>query len=253
MGRILVWVVGVIAIYSCGSAGVLRNELPIETYTEQDVLEALNNRSFDYFWLSGKAKTKIDTPEESASGLMYLRNPKDSLIWLVVKKRSAEAVRILMNPDSLYVIYRLENTFEKRSIQEINEKINLNLTFQELQDLVSGQVPIPDNPSVFLDSAIDSIVVKGSYKQIDLTYYLEPSKLRLIKAVYMDKEGKTITATFNKYQEIKDKGEIPYFRSYTFTSGEGERSYIELEIIDIEFDKPARILFKIPDHYDQIF
>ena len=250
--RSLLWWMLAAILASCSTP---RNSIPVDSYlnfSNAEVLESLKSRSLDYTWFNGKAKTRIESPEENASGLLYLRNPRDSLIWLLIKKRSVEASRILLKPDSLYVIYRLEQTYEKQAISDVNNSLNLQLSFSEIQDIISGNVPIPDEKTITIKKEKDVYVIKGVFRDIKIKYLLDARNLQLLEGQYTDSRGRSINSKYDDYKLYEGKGEIPYFRSYEFTTPGEERTYIELEIVEIEFDKPERILFSIPPHYEEV-
>jgi hypothetical protein len=247
------WWAAIVIIASCSSPkSTIVQNTKIE-FTKEEILRSLKARSINYSWLNGKAKTKIESPQENASGLLYLRNQKDSLIWLLIKKRSVEASRILLNPDSLFVIYRLEQTYEKKSIEEVSKTLNLQLNFNEIQDIISSNVPIPEEQSIQLKKTESVYELIGQYRDIEVTYALDTKNLQLVSVQYADKNGRKIISKYGNYKVYAGKGEIPYFRSYEFSSPGKERTFVELEIIELEFDKPERILFSIPPHYEEVY
>lgn len=250
--RPLLWSIIILAFASCGSSKNAKQILVPTNFSDEEVVQSLKTRSIEYSWLNGKAKTKIESPEENASGLLYLRNSKDSLIWLLIKKRSVEASRILLNPDSLYIIYRLDQTYEKQSISDVNNSLNLQLSFKEIQDIISGNIPIPDAKTIEVNRLGNFYEIKGKFRDINVRYLLNAANLKLAEGQYTDQKGRSIISKYDDYKLYEGKGEIPYFRSYEFITLEEERTYIELEIIEIEFDKPERILFSIPPHYEEV-
>lgn len=248
----LFWWIILAFLASCSSS---KNSIPVVpdlNYSNAEILQSLKTRSLDYTWFNGKAKTRIESPEENASGLLYLRNPRDSLIWLLIKKRSVEASRILLKPDSLFVIYRLEQTYEKQAISDVNNSLNLQLSFSEIQDIITGNVPIPDEKTITIKKENDVYEIKGIFRDIKVKYLLDVRNLQLLEGQYTDARGRSILSKYDDYKLYEGKGEIPYFRSYEFTTPGEERTYIELEIVEIEFDKPERILFSIPPHYEEV-
>ena len=71
---------------------------------------------------------------------------KDSLIWLSVNwALGIEALRVLIDKDSVRILYKMDKEYQVRSLEYLTEVAALPLDLHALQEIIIG------NP-VFLDS-----------------------------------------------------------------------------------------------------
>jgi len=105
---------------------------------EEDIAK-FNVQDIDFNYLTAKAKVDFN----GQNGTVHLRMKKDSLIWISITGFGIEVTRILIRKDSVFVIDRLkkENQFEKYDINVLNERFNLEMSFQNLQAIILGNLP----------------------------------------------------------------------------------------------------------------
>jgi hypothetical protein len=97
---------------------------------------------------------KVDVDYQGGDGKkedvnITLRMFKDSLIWLSAGKLGFEGLRVLITPDSVELLDKMDKVYTRRSVAYLQEVTGLPLDLPALQDLIIG------NP-VFLDSNIVS-------------------------------------------------------------------------------------------------
>jgi len=96
------------------------------------VIEGLKSHVIYYDFFYGKARIK---------SIMMI---SDSLIWMNMKKLSIEGVRTLIEPDSTWILYRQDKICEQGSTQDFLDFYKIYVPFRELQDILVGNVPIPE-------------------------------------------------------------------------------------------------------------
>lgn len=112
------------------SVTIFANEEDIAKFNVQDI-------DFKYF----SAKAKVDF--NGQNGTLHFRMKKDSLIWVSIGGFGIEVTRMLIRPDSIFVIDRLkkENQFTAYGINELNDKFDLDLSFKNIQAIILGNLP----------------------------------------------------------------------------------------------------------------
>ena len=103
-----------------------------------NALLALKNNRIDYKTFSAK----VDVDYRGGDDKHYdvnanLRMHKDSLIWISVNAVfGIEAMRLLINKDSVFLLDKLNKTYLTRSIDYLQEVSGLPLTLSSLQDML---------------------------------------------------------------------------------------------------------------------
>ena len=241
-----------IGLSACGGKKpiVYKGEMPERDSAE--VMASLVDRNVDFDWFASKASAKIESPQENAKGTVYLRVKKDSMIWAVFKKYSVEASRMLITKDSFFIIYRLDKKYERGSIEDLERAFNIDFSFEDAQQLVVGNTFLPDDSSVSIAKAKPYYQVEGESLGILLAYWVNGYDLSLEKMHYTDEMDRLVKVNYGDYRIKEGKGRIPYLREYDLPVEDDQRAYLKLEFKDIEFEKPKRTIFRIPEQYEEI-
>ncbi len=92
----------------------------------------------EYF--KGKAKLELTTEKGNQKAQMHLRLKKDSLIWISITNK-VEAARILISPDSIKFMDRLNKKFYSNSIDSMGAMFSFNLDFDLIQNILTSRTP----------------------------------------------------------------------------------------------------------------
>ena len=116
-----------------------------------EIYQAIERNRIDFNTFS--AKVKVDFSGDDGRKRDFtaaIRIKKDSVIWVsITALLGIEAFRIMVTPDSVKVLNKLDKVIQYRSVSYLQELAKIPFTFYELQALLIG------NP-VFLDSNIVS-------------------------------------------------------------------------------------------------
>lgn len=238
---------------SCGSKKVLvyKGEPPMRTTKE--LINSLEERNLDFDWFATRAKVKIESPEENVGGTVYLRVKKDSIIWMVFKKYSVEATRMLLTPDSLFIIYRLDKKFEKGSIENIENQLQIDISFDDMQKMILSNAIIPDTNSIEVNFEKPyHYRLMGKSGDLSVAYKINAFDLLLEEVIYTDVQKREVHIRYGDYKKLEGKGKIPYLREYIFPLNNSKRAYFKFDFQSIEFEKPERTIFNIPPQYVEI-
>src|SRR5687767_1933197 len=114
-----------------------------------EVYEQIMKNKIDYNTFSAKIKVDFEGNDGKKTDFnAFIRLKKDSVMWIsIIAALGIEGFRVLITPDSVKVINKLDKIVQLRSVDYLREVANIPMTFDELQDLLIG------NP-VYLDSNI---------------------------------------------------------------------------------------------------
>ena len=225
---------------------------PLKKRSSRYLRQRLAERTLAPEWLSGRAKVTVRSVEEGTQKFnMNIRLRRDSIIWMNVKKVSVEAGRVLITPDSLYFINRLDNQYAVASLDYARERLGLPGDFGQLQDLLLGNpVFIVENLSAKVLG--DRYRLSGEDQRFEAEYYLD-EQFRLRK--FNNQEPaliRQLTAELDDYQPIDSTRAFSHLRQFTLYSPESDRVELQLEWSKLEWNVPKSLPFRIPPRYERL-
>ncbi len=205
----------------------------------------------DYEFVSGKAKINVASPYGSVRATLYLRTIKDSVIWMAVKKLSVEGGRVLITPDSMFLIVRPEKTYQKYALADINKTYGLNGDFSYIQNLILGLTPEVDTTQFWeVNETGQKVEVKTSIKNILHKFILDRASGNVTSGTFRDQFVADGDWQYENYIFSIDNTAIPAKRIYNIQlADESEIQTLKIEFSEIEVDMPKSIRFEIPSHY----
>ncbi len=131
-------VLSILLITSCfGSKKIVEtNEEESEEISDLYIAYAENKLMFDQ--LEFTANVQFDNGDMNLGFSSVFRIQNNEKIWASFKKFGFEAARLLMTPDSIFVINRLQSTYVAEDIKALQSKAGIPLDFQDLEQLLIG-------------------------------------------------------------------------------------------------------------------
>ena len=124
-------------ISSCGVKKSVIKEL--ETINVSEIIDKINSRKINSNWLYIKGKIKIKSDNEKVTLGISIKIRQDSLIWASISAPIiGEINRIMISPDSLYMINRTNSTWLIKPIDKLNRQIGLSLSYSDIQAFISN-------------------------------------------------------------------------------------------------------------------
>lgn len=203
-----------------------------------------------YTWHTGKARIRATTPYARMSATLNLRMRRDSVIWGTIEKLGFEIVRIMIRPDSVFMIDRLNKEYTMEPLQDFLTEYNVSLGFHDLQNALIGQIVdiVPDEIKATTDSVFTILSVKDKYGMTAEHWISDTAPIRLLKSDLVDAGGRRLTIENGQWQLYDESREMPLSRVITFEDEEGV-TVVEIDFSSIERNIPASIPFSIPEHY----
>ncbi|MEE9374022.1 MAG: DUF4292 domain-containing protein [Saprospiraceae bacterium] len=203
--------------------------------------------SLDYKWFAAKAKVTIESENLSGRGRMNIRMKKDSLVWFNFKKISIEGLRGIINPQGFTLLYRTKNIFEKGKLHDLDQKYHLPLTFIEIQNFLSGGLPLPYPSTIIYKKEKFYHMISGRNKDYKIEYKFD-AQLNLEKYVMTDQQNRTLLVNLSKKDE-----ELGIYknRKLTYYNHNKKLGILEMDLSNIEINVPKKMPFTIPEHYTE--
>lgn len=269
---IILIIIGVAIISGCSSSKKLQPTIPIQDTTFRDTLyvspkpvttddslkvsynflKVLKRNEIDFKTFSSKAKVQFeDKNGRQPDANAIIRMQKDSTIWISVSSTflNIEVVRILITPDTLIIINKLEKSVESHPYKYIQGIVQLPLTFSMVQDIFIG------NPVFINDSIISSSITEGKilietadkFVKNLLTISTEKNLL-LSSKITNDFNGLIRTASL-EYADYSTIGQH-LFATYRALKVDNESKIdLRMALREVEFNNELSFPFTVPGNY----
>ena len=215
-----------------------------------NALLTLKNNRIDYKTFSAK----VDVDYRGGDDKHYdvnanLRMHKDSLIWISVNAVfGIEAMRLLINKDSVFLLDKLNKTYLTRSIDYLQEVSGLPLTLSNLQDILAGNPVFIDSVVSYSNdnSTISLLSIGKTFKNL-VTINGEKNVLVHSKLDDLDiTRSRTADLNYDDYENKKGKS---FSSKRRITVAEKNKLDISLNFKQYEFNDDLSFPFSIPKNY----
>ena len=217
----------------------------------QQVYTGIQNNRIDFNTFSAKVKVDFEGNDGKKSDFnAFIRMRKDSLLWVSINAAlGIEAFRVIVTPDSVKVLNKLDKIVQLRSVSYLQEVAQIPLTFDDLQNLIIGNAPYLDSNIVSYkneEGSITLISIGDLFKHL-LTvsrteFQLQHSKLDDVDAV----RARTCDIRYGDY-ETKNGIRFSTFRKITVS--EKAKLDIQMQFKQFDFNEQLNYPFNIPKNY----
>ncbi len=211
----------------------------------------INNGRINFNTFNGKVKLDYsDQSGKNQNATVFIKIHKDSLIWVsLTGALGVEGFRVLIRPDSVWLMDKLEKTYTMRSISSLQELTGLPFDFYAMQDALLG------NPIYFTEKIISfetkanniTAVSKGEFFKHSLT----------IDSV----NNQIVQSKLDDIEETRSRTCFIYFNGYTMQQGrnfstqrditvtEKTSVNVKMDFKQWSFDESQSYPFNIPKTY----
>lgn len=241
----------VLSAIGCKTNRIL-NTGPVPPRSKETLFDAIKDHNKDIDWFSAKTSIDYKSREESGKGSAYVRIKKDSIVWLNIRKFGIEFSRMLFTPDSIFVIYRRDQTFQKASSADYQDFYLLDVEFDLMQELMFGNIVIPDSNMMKIDLRENVFEIEANQDGRQLHYSIDGHTLLLTEFEIKDDKDHILRIKYSDYKTMEGHGEFAYLREFITQIHPQDISTMVMKISDVEINVPKTIKFEIPDHYIEI-
>ncbi len=220
-------------------------------YNKQEILKGISNHNIDYDWFSAVGKVRLKSPDQNVSVKIYLRIKRDSAIWMVVKKLGIEVARVLITPEEVSIVYRLEKVYEQEKLSTVLDEYNSSIGFTQLQDYLIGNLPTLDPTNFEYRNSENQIVCQTQIEGMLSFLRLNQLNLNIEDVELYNQKNESVKIRYTDYQTINAMA-VPFGRKFDLSSMELGELSAHFNLSEIEIDVPKSLKFSIPPHYDKL-
>lgn len=217
----------------------------------QHLYKGIEAHRIDFETFSAKLKVSFQGRDGRRNDFnANLRMKKDSVLWISVNALLGfEAFRVLITPDSVKVLNKMDKLIQFRSVSYLQEIARLPFGFDEVQNLIVG------NP-IYLDGRMLSYKKEGGTVSIlsvgELFRHLltlDPDRFLVLHSKLDDVDNaraRTADVTYGEYEEVNGEQFSTYRK---ITVSEKAKLDIEMKYRQYAFNEALNFPFNIPKNY----
>ncbi len=232
--------------YSCGTIKSL-NTYNFEI-SKKEAIQIVNESNLNFDYLKMTADIIFSNENLNMSGNIDLRMKNNEYIWIAVKKLGFEVSRVLIRPDSVFVLDRINRTKYVESYSFLENYIGMNIPFSDFQQLLSGNNLKMENDFDIIRQENNTVQIKSGNENINYTYTINNLK-SIIFAELFDNKSNKLEVSNSEFKDFQDK-KIPYQRHYSFFEKNINQGNVQMNIDEISTEK-HNIKFEIPSDYEK--
>ena len=247
--RLLIFLFGFLLLnISCKTTGgIFGNKIKSLSPTELD--SEIQTNKISYHTFSSKSKIDVTGPDINQSVSAQIDMVSDSMIGISLRVIGIEGARMLITPDSVHVIDRLNQTYLSKGFEYIQEQIALEISFADLQNLIAGNPVFYDSSTLSMGVAEDKYVLfsqNAVYKNsIWLTAAFELSRMFIEDLEHQ----RNMTLTYSEFDKIEGK---PFAFNRTILIDAQTDYKATIEFTKVTLDEPVDFAFSINPKYKKI-
>lgn len=260
--------VAMLALTSCKTNRRLIRE-PVKAEGAEYLFQQLKDHELKYEWLSMRFSADYIQNKKKTSFKGQIRIQKDRVIWVSISPAlGIEALRLMITPDSVKMLNRVESNYFCRDFGYINQLVNNAIDFDMLQAFLIGNdfqfyengkfKADVDGKGYKLSTAGRSKLKKYVKKNQPLIHipiqniWLSPETFKItevmVKEIQPDHSRK-MEAFYSQFEPLGNQ----LMPSLLFFEIQSENALtIELDYSKFIVDKPLRFPFRVPSKYKQI-
>ncbi len=241
---------GLMLLLSACSTGRKAGALSSKAFTKERVLEAMIRNQNNVGWMDARARIAFDDGSFSARANADIRLQRDSLIWVAVNKLGFEVARVLITPDSAFILDRVNKEFTAESIAALAQTYQLPADFAILQNMLLGNPVFFNRQGLELSRKEGRVTLQDERPPIASSYQLDDQTIQLREMAFRDhRTDMQLVCGFEDYQQVSKQQNFAYFRKLELTGTDMEKVLFEIKFSDVVFDIPKSVKFDIPDRY----
>ncbi|MEC7863795.1 MAG: DUF4292 domain-containing protein [Bacteroidota bacterium] len=192
-------------------------------------------------WLSLKGRGHIIKKNQESAFNINIKHKRDSVIWLSASGPfGIEIIRAQLTPDSVYFVNRINKTYLTIPISRAKSFIKRDLSFYDFQDMITANLKIAkknyklevDEIGFYLSSENFSCFITNDYRIQNAKFVDEKTSLEFILGDHQERDN--------------------FPRKVILRLAAEEAFEVMINYSKVEFNKPQKILFEIPNSYDEI-
>lgn len=250
-----IWLLSVVILASCGTRKKVAKRAPGDVNQSESVVPNTNFEleNVDFRTFSGKARAKIRMGKSSNDATLNIRIKKNEHIWIsATAMLGIEAARVLIRPDSVFVVNRLHGEYISESMEYMKKLVHPDIDYALLEDLLIGNINSSilrtDNLQVLQSE--EETQVLGQKGDLVFHFGLSENNRPFFTRLSSQISKRTVEAYYGRFDKGGGK-EFPLDFILEFTGVQGDVK-VDMSYSKVDFPTEVEAPFKIPTNYKRI-
>jgi Domain of unknown function (DUF4292) len=145
----------------------------------------------DFSFLKAKSKFSFKSKDQDIDDARVdIRMQKDKVIWFTVSKLGIEAARVLVRPDSIFIMDKIHGEYYTYDFATLSHQFNFNLSFNLIQSILIGNMPVPKSANQRFKREKDFFMLRQEDGKIRVENYIGEQNRRLKKLLVTEQPTK---------------------------------------------------------------
>lgn len=235
---------------ACNSAKRVEGS-KLKKKTLKFVENQLERNLFDADWLRMKAKITADDGKNKQSFNADIRLRKDSVLWISISPPilKIEVARVLVLPDSVRVINRLNKQYYETDVSFLESLTNYPLNFAMLQNILFGNPVIEGDEKNTLAITKEHYCIQNTLQDLVLETCLSPENFTIAQMTVRDSLNRNLKVAMEDYEAIDKQ----VFSEKRLISIETPQKYeVDIKLSRIKVNEEQRVSFEVPEKYEKV-
>lgn len=220
----------------------------IETPVNNELVAIYEGSDLAFSELSMNSNLKVQGPMNMGFKGEF-RIKKGKKIWGSFKKFGFEAVRLMITPDSIFLINNLQSSYAAESIKSFDKFSSMPLEFEDIEQMLLGGPYAKGSYIQKSDSTIYQLLKVD--KHAVAINHLFNKKNQVIQST-LELLGKSINMVIHQ-NDFRNLGNTvtPYSKEFMMTQGDNE-TYLKFDTREINLNVQNQYPFKIPSSFSRM-
>ncbi len=234
------------------ATGVIKTDAKLENLVSQ-----IATNAFHPEWFKAKAQLQYRADGRGLSFTSTIISKDKELLWLNGKKFGIEGARILVKPDSIFAINRLQKQYLSEDMSWVAREYDLPTLLSEaislnhLQDIFIGNPILDIIPYTKLSYIDAETLLTGEKDNYSTQLIINPNNLQTRSFNFTQGEN-IMYVKYSDYRQVNDTHMIAFKRELLIERPEEEDINLSIQYDNIIIDEPQSIKFSIPSSYSKM-
>ena len=213
----------------------------------------LKIEELDFEYLQAKSKIKYDDGIQNFNANATIRIRQDSLIWISISSTGVEAIRSIIQKDSIFVIDRINKEYREFSFDSLQRAYNIPIDYHMVQSVLIGNLikTRKNNDKVLKDD--DFFILKQNSGNLTIDNFVNAKTMKIERVKVRETPSESNMEI--KYEDFQMTNEIliPYKNSVFLTYNRNNSelvSHLNINFSRVAInEKKIKFPFNVPNRY----
>ena len=249
MNKALLVFCGMVLLFGCSLSKKSTKATTNKALNE--IINTVHDNHINWEWFGTRSRTQYDDGSQNIAFSSTIRLKRDETIWMSASKLGIEIARVMITPDSIFMMNRWDKEYAIASIDDISSYTSVPISFTDIQNIVLGNPVKFEQGDHELNQLSEKYLVFYETNELKNLYWFTAGDLLLNNMQMIDKvEDQEVFVSLNDYREVSQK-QLAHQRDVHF---KGDKTInIEMDYSRIKVNEPLEFPFNIPSSYTRVY